>query len=184
MQGNMEDTLLIWKFKCGSLRALCRIYRKYSRDLLKLAAALLNDVSAAEDVVHDTFVAFAQSPGRLRLNGNLKGYLATCVVNRVRNRNKAAHRLEGAGLDMADSIVSRSKRPEQWLIDNEQLARLSDALAQLPLEQREVVLLHVHSQMKFKQIAELQNTSINTVQSRYRYGTDKLRSILEREAKK
>ncbi|MFZ2147056.1 MAG: sigma-70 family RNA polymerase sigma factor [Sedimentisphaerales bacterium] len=174
----IEDKLLIWRFKRGSTEALCRIYKKYKDNLLRLASALLNDTAAAEDIVHDCFVSFAQSSEKLKLNGNLKSYLATCVVNRVRNANKIKQRQETAGLYEAESAVSNTKRPEQWIIDSEQLRQLNDALAQLPEQQREVIILHLQGEMKFKAIAELQDVSINTVQSRYRYGLDKLRSIL------
>ena len=58
---------------------------------------------------------------------------------------------------------------------------MNDALSQLTFEQREAVSLHAQTGMKFKAIAKLQNVSINTVQSRYRYGLDKLRSILDSE---
>ena len=47
----LEDKVLIWKFKCGSSDALCRIYEKYKKDLLRLAAILSNNVSDAEDIV-------------------------------------------------------------------------------------------------------------------------------------
>ena len=57
----LEDKLLIWKFKCGSSEALCRIYQKYGDYLLALAAALLGDVNAAEDAVHDVFCKFIES---------------------------------------------------------------------------------------------------------------------------
>ncbi len=57
----LEDKLLIWKFKCGSSEALCRIYRKYGDYLLALATALLEDVNTAEDVVHDVFCKFIES---------------------------------------------------------------------------------------------------------------------------
>jgi RNA polymerase sigma-70 factor (ECF subfamily) len=150
--------------------------------LLRLASALSNDQNAAEDIVHDFFVSFAQSPKKLKLNGSLKSYLATCIVNRVRNANKARQRQETAGSNEAESAESNSKRPEQWIIDSEQLRQLNDALAQLPHQQREVIILHLQGAMKFKAIAELQDVSINTVQSRYRYGLDKLRSILDSEA--
>ncbi len=179
----IEDKLLIWRFKRGSSDALCRIYKKYKDNLLRLASALLNDTSAAEDIVHDFFVSFAQSPEKLKLNGSLKSYLATCVVNRVRNANKTRRQQETAGLNEAQSAVSNSKRPEQWIIYNEQLRHLNDALAQLPQQQREVIILHLQGGMKFKAIAELQDVSINTIQSRYRYGLDKLRSILDSEVK-
>jgi len=178
----LEDKLLIWRFKRGSSDALCRIYKKYKDNLLRLASALLNDTSAAEDIVHDFFVSFAQSTEKLKLNGSLKSYLATCVANRVRNANKARQRQETAGLNEAESAVSNSKRPEQWIICSEQLRQLNNAMAQLPEQQREVIILHLQGEMKFKAIAELQGVSINTVQSRYRYGLDKLRSILDSEA--
>jgi RNA polymerase sigma-70 factor (ECF subfamily) len=181
---NIEDRLLIWKFRRGSSEALCRIYEKYKDNLLRLASGLLNDAAAAEDIVHDTFVLLAQSAEKLKLDGNLKAYLATCVANRVRNLNKAARRQETAGLNEAERAVSSSERPEQWIVSNEQLTRVNDALTQLPYEQREVVILHVQGEMRFRAIAESQGVSINTVQSRYRYGLDKLRSILDSEVEK
>jgi len=177
----IEDKLLIWRLKRGSSDALCRIYNKYKDNLLRLASALSNDQNAAEDIVHDFFVSFAQSTEKLKLNGSLKSYLAICVVNRVRNANKTRKRQETADLNKVESAVSNSKRPEQWIIDNEQLRQLNEALTQLPQQQREVIILHLQGEMKFKAIAELQGVSINTVQSRYRYGLDKLRSILDSE---
>ena len=178
----IEDRLLIWGFKCGSSEALCRIYKKYKNDLLKLASALLNDTNAAEDVVQDCFVSFAQSAERIKVSGNLKSYLATCVANRARNRLRARQHQETADPDEAKSAESNSERPEQWLIHSERLRRLNDALSQLPYEQREAISLHLRAGLKFKAIAKLQDASINTVQSRYRYGLDKLQSILDSEA--
>jgi RNA polymerase sigma-70 factor (ECF subfamily) len=69
----------------------------------------------------------------------------------------------------------------QRLVQNEELARLSNALAQLPYDQREVITLRLHGGMKFRQIARQQAVSIKTAQSRYRYGLDKLRSLMQTE---
>jgi len=176
----MEDRLLIWKFKLGSRDALCRIYEKYSGFLLTLATALLNDVNEAEDVVHDFFVSFAQSGEKLRLNGSFKWYLATCVTNRARDRLRA-RQLQTVDLDQADSVYSDAMEPDSAAVCNEELQTLSAAMEQLPYEQREVVLLHTKGHMKFRQIAKLQDVSIKTVQSRHRYGLDKLRSLLNSE---
>ncbi len=73
------------------------------------------------------------------------------------------------------------KGPEPAAICNERLERIARAIALLPYEQREVVVLHLKAGLMFKQIAGLQKVSVNTVQSRYRYGIDKLRSILNGE---
>ena len=180
----LEDKLLIWKLRGGSRDALRAIYRKYKDDLLRLAAGLLNDVSAAEDVVHDVFTGFIGSSREFRLRGSLKGYLATCVANRARNLNRNEHRRKTVLLDEAVGIGCDLDQPERWLIADEQFRRLTDALAQLPYEQREAIVLHLNGGLVFREIAKLQDASIKTVQSRYRYGLDKLRSVLADEVTK
>jgi len=180
----VEDRLLIWKFKLGSRDALQRIYEKYKNDLLKLAVALTNDVNTAEDMVQDVFVAFAQSAAKIQMRGNLKKYLVTCVANRIRNRKRDQQRHETSSINDSDYIVSDLQRPEQWAILSEELELLSNAMAQIPYEQREVVTLYMQGRMTFKQIAKIRNASVNTIQGRYRYGLNKLRSILNSEIKK
>ena len=177
----VEDRLLIWKFKLGNRDALQRIYEKYKNDLLKLAVALTNDVNTAEDVVQDVFVAFAKSAEKIRTRGNLKKYLVTCVANRIRNRKRDQQRHETSSINGLDSAISDENRPEQWAILSEELKLLSNAMAQIPYEQREVLTLYMHGDMTFRQIAKIQNVSINTIQGRYRYGLNKLRSILNSE---
>jgi RNA polymerase sigma factor (sigma-70 family) len=177
----IEDKLLVWKLRLGSSDALRWIYKKYKDNLLRLAVALSNDVNSAEDAVHEVFLYIAQSPQKLRVDGNLKAFLATCVANRIRNINKADRLRAAMKLDDAESVPSSLDRPEQWIIENEQIQVVNSALAELSPEQREVVVLHLQGQMKFKAIAQLQGVSINTVQSRYRYGLDKLRSLLIEE---
>jgi RNA polymerase sigma-70 factor (ECF subfamily) len=180
----LEDRLLIWKFNRGSAEAVRRIYEKYKDDLVTLAAALLRNVGAAEDAVHDVFVSFLDSAGNFRLTGSLRGYLATCVANNARNRIKAGQRRQDVGLDEAQPLASNIDAPDCQAISGEELRRLEWALGRLPYEQREVLLLRLHSGLKFRAIAESQGVSINTVQGRYRYGLDKLRSLLNSEAEK
>ena len=177
----LEDKLLIWKFNHGSREALRSIYEKYKDDLVTLASALLIDVASAEDVVHDVFAGFIESSRKFRLTGSLKGYLATCVANNARNRNKAGRRHQNTE---ATSVRPGANQPDAAAMFGEELSQLSLALEQLPYEQREVLLLHSYSGMKFKTIAKQQNVSINTVQGRYRYALDKLRSILNGEVQK
>ncbi len=181
MRSMMEDRILLWELKRGSQAALQRIYEKYRNDLLKLAVSLVTDVNAAEDIVQDVFVSFAQAAAQIGLAGDLRKYLVTCVANRIRNRKRDRQRHEAIGLDSADALVCGSRRPEQWAILNEELRSLSQALAQIPCEQREAVSLYTQGDLTFREIAAIQNASINTVQGRYRYGLTKLRSLLNSE---
>lgn len=179
----LEDKLLVFRCKCGSKDAMCRIYEKHKDYLITLAKALLNEKTAAEDVVHDVFVSFAQSIKKFQLTGSLKGYLATCVGNLARDRIRAL-REHTKSLEPADPIVSRSYNPEQHLIEKEELTQLRMAIRELPDEQREVVVLHLKGGLKFKEIADLQDVSISTVHSRYQYALNKLRLQFNSEVTK
>ena len=174
----LEDKLLIWKLRCGSTSALCLIYEKYRDDLLRVAASLLNEKGEAEDVVHDVFTAFVDSSNKFTLTGSLRGYLTTCVANKARNLNRTKFRQRTVSLDDIEPTVSNFKRPDQWVIYDEEFQQIYNAMAQVPYEQREAVVLRLQGAMKLKEVAELQGTSVKTALSRYRYGLDKLRSIL------
>lgn len=179
----LEDRLLIWKFKGGSDEALNRIYRKYGDYLLALAAALLQDINMAEDVVHDVFCKFIESREKFKLDGSLKSYLATCVVNLARDKLRA-RKLKNRNLDEAMETAWDTNEPEHDAIFGEEARELNRAMAQLAYEQREVILLHLRGGMKFREIAGLQGISINTIKSRYRYGLEKLRIFLSNQEKK
>ncbi|HUT46751.1 MAG TPA: sigma-70 family RNA polymerase sigma factor [Sedimentisphaerales bacterium] len=178
----MEDKLLVLRCKRGSTEALGRIYEKYKTDMLVLAMALLNDKSAAEDVMHDVFLSFVMNIEKFGLTGSLKGYLLTCTANRARNLNKAKHR-QSVELDPAEPVNSGSDEPSRAIMCNEQLQQLSNAMAQLPYDQREAIMLHFQAGITFRTIGKSLGISVNTVKSRYRYGLDKLRSILDGEVK-
>lgn len=179
----LEDKLLIWKFKLGSTDALRRIYEKYKDDLLALAISLSRDRSVAEDVLHDVFVSFAEYAEKLQLRTSLKSYLSSCVANRIRNIKRFENQ-QIAQLNNSEPVGSGFQGPDRLAISAELSRQIEQAIAQLPFEQKEVIILHLQSGMRFKTIAKFQNVSINTIQSRYRYGLDKLRSILNGQVEK
>ena len=173
----LEDKLLVWKIKRGSNDALRRIYEKYKDDLLALAVVLSNDRATAEDVLHDVFITFAQYAEKLQLRTSLKSYLSSCIANRVRNLSHNKYQ-KSVQLNQTETIGSNCDSPDRLATSDELYNLIESALTQLPNEQREVIILHLHSGLKFKEIADTQNVSINTIQSRYRYGLEKIRSLL------
>lgn len=179
----LEDKLLVLKYRRGSKDAMCRIYEKYKDFLLTLAKGLLSEQAEAEDVVHDVFVSFARSARQFQLTGSLRGYLATCVSNLARDKIRTRTR-QAKSPDLANPNTSDADNPEQNVIEEEQIMLLRKALNQIPYEQREAVILHVRGGMKFREIAKLHGVSVGTIHGRYRYGLDKLRSMLNKEARR
>jgi RNA polymerase sigma factor (sigma-70 family) len=178
----IEDEILKWRFRQGSKEAFCRIYEKYLDYLLTIAAGLSRDFNSAEDIVHDVFVRFASSWQEFSQKGSLKSYLTTSVLNQARDQFRKAGRQASELID--DALVTESDCPDRIIIDDETSEELRKSIAELPYEQRETVILHLKGGMKFREIAKLQDVSINTVQGRYRYGIEKLRSVLKDEVLK
>ena len=180
----LEDKVLVRRFKSGDVTALERIYEMYKNELLALALSLMNDITTAEDAVHDVFVSLAQSATRPCRIKNLKKYLMTSVANRVRNQQRYRQRHRTVGIENSDIPIRDLSRPERWLVLNEELELLDNALAQIPYEQREVITLHMQGNMSLREIAKFQNESPNTVAGRYRYGMKKLRSLVNGDIEK
>ncbi len=173
-----EDKLLIWKLKRGDRDGLRLLYEKYKDSLRTIAASMLHDTATAEDVLHDVFVSFAQNSRQLHINISLKNYLTMCVINRVRDEFRRRHP-QPITPDLADPVAPDSAHPESRLMADEKSRVLTDALAAIPFDQREVIVLHLKAGLKFKEIAHIQQTSVSTIHGRYRYGLNKLNTILD-----
>jgi RNA polymerase sigma factor (sigma-70 family) len=176
----MHDRWLVTRSKRGDRDALRRIYEKHRDPLLIVAIALSHRTDVAEDAVHDVFVAFAENLAGFELTGSLKAYLATCVANRVRDlmRRKRRTTIE----PIPDGNVGSDRdEPSGRIICNEELQMMNSALARLPSEQKEVIVLRMYGQLRFRAIAQSTGVSVNTVKGRYRYGINNLRSMLNGE---
>ncbi len=176
----LEDKILIWKSKGGDRQAFEAIYQKYLDHLLTIAVHLLRDPALAEDAVQEVFVRFIQSLDTFELRGSLKAFLSCCVANGCRDMLRRRQRRPAGPLD-EDMAGPAQPAPPAVLIRDEQDRRLLASLNELPYEQREAVILRHHGGLRFRKIAELQGTTTKTAQSRYTYGIEKLRTLLNGE---
>lgn len=159
----------------GENGAWRQVYLKYKDDLLTVARSLVSDIDIAEDCLQEVFVRLASNGCNIR--SNLKAYLLSSVVNQARTQLRRRNAQSNCQVNM--SMLGRdSADPSNALAENDEIEAVTRALEKLPLEQREVVVLHLHGDMKFRRIASMLGVSINTVQSRYRYGMERLRQLL------
>lgn len=173
----MSERHLIRRLRQGDTEALREIYLAHKDGLLTLAYSLVHDMNTAEDILHDVFVSFAAAAADLKLRTSLHRYLSTSVLNRARDHFRRK-KIRAAGTEANDRAEPASTVPEEAVVLAEQTQQLTAALAELPVEQREAVTLRLNAGLKFKEIARMQETSVPTVQARYRYGIEKLRALV------
>jgi len=173
-----EEKLWLWKLRHGDAEALRHIYDRYKHDMLGLAVSLSGDRTAGEDIVHDVFVSFVRRVPQLRLKTSLRSYLLSSVANQARNARRSDAR-RPQPVEAVKPVSSDTQQPDRIAVQVEQAALIEQAMAGLPYDQQEAIILHLQVGMTFHEIAESQDVSINTVQSRYRYGLERLRSLLD-----
>ncbi len=154
--------------------ALNEVYRKHKDDLASAAYHLLGDMAGAEDVLQDVFVRLARNGRCLERAEDLRAYLVSSVLNRARDVLRR-RRIEPGSVGSLDNRSDSTPDPATVAADKDDAARVAEALAGIPAEQREVVVLRTYGQLRFREIADVLGISINTVQSRHRYALEALR---------
>jgi RNA polymerase sigma-70 factor, ECF subfamily len=151
------------------------LYDRYHRLVYGLALRILDDNVGAEDVTQAVFLKIWSDPERFR-GGNFGAWIARVT------RNRALDVVRGA------TVRAESELPESLRIDDAfedtalaliDAARVREALAQLPREQREPIELGFFGGATQEQIARQTGLPLGTVKTRIRTGLRKLRSSLE-----
>jgi RNA polymerase sigma-70 factor (ECF subfamily) len=165
----------------GDHESFARVYREFKDELLTVTVHLLGgDRATAEDVVHDVFVTLARKAAEIEIQSSLQSYLITACLNRARDVLRKTYRSEPFTSEL-DLWPSQEQAVTDLASSNEDRKRVLTAMNTLPLEQREVVTLKIHSQLTFREISELLEIPSNTAQSRYRYALEKLKALLVTE---
>jgi len=152
------------------------LFEAHGRDLLGYLRTLTDDAALAEDALQEAFVRLAGREGRLAAVDEPRAYLFRVARNealRLIAREKSRRRRESA----AARAPLLEARPGAGL-EPGTLAALEQGLARLPGEQREAVFLRCVEGFTIEQVAALTCVPRDTAASRYRYGIEKLRSIM------
>lgn len=165
------DAELLKRLVAGDEAAYATLYDVHGAPLFRAAVLILGSREEAEDAVQDVFIGLVQLGRRLAGIRNLRAYLFASL------RHAAARRARKADAERPE-LLPAADAPSA-LPDADVAVRLERGLAALPLEQREVVALHVDGGLTFAECAEALGISANTAASRYRYALDKLRGSLK-----
>lgn len=145
------------------------LYEQKAAGLLLYGRALGLSHNEAEDVLQETFVALLKLE---RPPDEPEYYCLRTFRNRARNYHRSLWRRLARELE---SIRWFERRPDQSEAEEEAMR----CLANLPQDQREVIVLKIWHQMTFDEIGRLFEVSPNTVAGRYRYGLNKMRLCLK-----
>jgi RNA polymerase sigma factor (sigma-70 family) len=151
----------------ATLDELRAIYEGRLAELTRVAAAIVGDKYAAQDVVQEAFVRAVRKRQTFDSRGDLNGWVWRIVVNAARDA-RARRREEGA-LDVLDAAV-----PER----DPRRAFVRDAIEQLPERQRLVLFLRYYADLDYRAIGEAAAISEGTVAATLNAAHERLRDLL------
>jgi RNA polymerase sigma-70 factor (sigma-E family) len=154
--------------------AATALYAAHYQSLVRLAVLLVHDSGTAEEVVQDSFVAMHAHWRRLRDRDKTLVYLRRCVVNR--SRSVLRHRMVVARV--APPALPDMPSAEQAAIMLLERAAVIAALRQLPLRQREALVLRYYAELSDAQIASAMGISRGAVKSHIARAISALRCVL------
>jgi RNA polymerase sigma-70 factor (ECF subfamily) len=180
----MDENALIAAAQSGELPAFNQLVMHYQGLAYNVAYRIMGDPDAAADTTQDAFIKAYKALGGYR-GGSFKAWLLRIVTNTCYDALRARKRRQ------ADSLDDLAVEPEHaWQLANgragpEELALRSElghviqmGIAQLPEDQRTVLVLTDVQGMSYQEVAEVTGTSLGTVKSRLSRGRAKLRDYL------
>ncbi len=153
-----------------------QLYDEHAQALFAFLLQFTRNEADTRDLLQQVFVKLANNPTLLENVRDPRAFLIrlsqNLAIDSLRGRGSRDRNHEQFGADL--SIFARSTDPDEHSFRSE----LTQAMAELPEEQRTVVHLKLWEGLTFEKIAEILEITSNTAASRYRYGLDKLRTRL------
>ncbi len=180
----LSDPQLLALFSRGRESAFEELVRRHGPSIKGYALRMLHSPEQAEEVYAETFLRVAVARGTWEDRGTVRSWLFT-IAHRlcldILRRRATERRAQPGVLDMSASW-SVPPSPEASALMGEQAARLEQAMAALPTEHREVLLLRVVHGLSAAECASTLGVREDQIHSQLSYARKKLRELLEAPA--
>ena len=180
-----SDRQLIDQAKAGEPAACDALARRYRRAAYLLALQMLGNRDDAMDVTQDAMLRFFSTLNSFDAARRVQPWLFTIVRNQVRDLWRQRQRRPADAIGESDALVGQlaapQPSPEADLRRQELRQRVWRALATLPADKREIIVLRDFHDLSYSDIAEVLDIPIGTVMSRLHGARRQLRARLEKE---
>ena len=182
----LPDAVLVKNYLSGDESALASLIERHQSKIFGFIYSKVNDRDLSDDIFQDTFIKVIKTlksqsyneegkflPWVMRIAHNL-------VVDHFRKAKKMPFQRETEEYSIFNYMSDNSLNIEGQIISEQVEMDLVKLLDELPLDQKEVLVMRMYQDLSFKEIADLTGVSINTALGRMRYALLNLRKIIEK----
>jgi len=170
-----DDWELLTAYLAGDGQAFSTLVRRYERPIFRLAMRYAHDHDEAEELAQRTFLRVLDHASRLKPEQPFRAFVFRVAANLCKN-----HLRDRAKLVFGVPITVAAPESES-LEHKERRVRLRQALASLPLRQRQVVSLRIDAELPFAEIAEALHITENNAKVTFHHAMKRLRATLPEE---
>lgn len=167
----------------GDESAFTQLYLHFGKRLIQFAVSLVRSREIAEELVEDVFVKLWANRHRIGDIDNITVYLYVSVKNKALNAlSHKAHELVTAPFDYLDTTINEfAPDPYDLMITAEMMARMRKAIDALPPRCKIIFKLIRENGLKYKEVAEILNISVNTIDVQMAIAVKKICTALQVE---
>ena len=163
--------------------ALEKLYTCYFYDLLRYSMMYVSSEHDAEEIVSDTFLTIWENRKDLLKLSNFNAYIYTIVRNKSISSFRSSHIQQDVNLENTpiDIFAFTDVTPEDELISKEKVAEINSAINSLPNKRKMAFKLVKENNLKYKEVAEILNISIKTLEAHLTTAVKKIRENLKED---
>ena len=170
------DAGLIARWQRGDRAAFEQLVRDWHPRVARFLVRLTGCPELARDLSQEVFLRVYLSAGKYRESGHFSTWLFQVALNQFRDAARKSARRPAVAL--TDSEVLVEVPITAPFEDRERVAIIAEALAELSLPLREVVVLHYYEDLNFEAMARVLGTPASTLKSRFAVAMNQLRDRL------
>jgi RNA polymerase sigma-70 factor (ECF subfamily) len=172
----MTDEALMAAYQKGDLAAFSDLVARHEKPLWNFVRRFVRDAATAEDLLQEVFVRVIDNAGEWRPTAKVATWMYAIARNLCTDQARRASVRKTTPLG---ELAAPGGGSEAAAMDRQTAARIDEAVAGLPVEQREVFLMREVMDLPFAEIAIAVGASEPTVKSRMRYALERLREALD-----
>ncbi len=173
-----EEEIIIRKCRYGDADSYAVLVDRYKAMVYNLAYRMVGDEDTAKDLAQESFIAAYNGLGQFRFGAKFSSWLYSIVLNKCRDHLRLTK--EGVSADdIADIQPDSGASPEQAAAAGQSMDILQRALATLPVEYRQVLILKHIEELDYREIAAITGSGIPALKVRAHRGREMLKKILE-----
>ena len=177
----LSDSQLVSLYQTGNQEAFEMLLHRHKSRIYTAIYLIVKDRYTAEDLLQETFIKAINTirSGRYNEEGKFLPWISriahNLAIDNFRKNKRYPEVVLEDGSRVFDSMQFAVESTEDKQVFKDTRSRLRDLIKELPVEQKQVLIMRHYLQMSFQEIAERTGVSINTALGRMRYALINLR---------